>query len=372
MKMTGIIFSEIYNDGLNAFTADRNMGAIPFGGRYRLVDFVLSNMVNSGITNVGVLAMQHYHSLMGHLANSQEWDLNRKNGGLLILPPFATESHDHNLNGKLDELRNALDYLQDSTTPYVLLADAHVICNMDYRPVLESHIASGRDLTIVATKEDGTVTEPYFSVLQTDDHHNVTAFLRDCPARAGEYANMNLYVMGREKLIQLIRECTAKGLYHLERDFIQARFNRGELSINLYEFDDVVLRIRSVEEYFRNNLALIDEDVSNALFRSDRPIYTRVNDEVPTFYGLNCQVSGCIIADGCIVDGSAEHSVISRGARIGKNASIKNCIILQGGVVGEGAELENVVVDKWATVTSGSKLKGLLSAPVIIRKGATV
>lgn len=372
MNMTGIIFSEIHNGGLDAFTQDRNMGALPFGGRYRLIDFALSNMVNSGITNVGVLAMQRYHSLMDHLSNSQEWDLNRKNGGLLIIPPYSAESHDHNLNGKLDELRNALDYLQDATTPYVLLADAHVVCNMDYRPVLESHIASGCDVTIVATKEDGTATEPFFSVLHTDGDGKVTAFLRDYQAKAGDYANMNVYVMGRERLIELIRECAARGLYHLERDFIQAHFNRGSLSINLYEYSGVVLRVRNVEEYFRCNLALTNEETSKALFRRSAPIYTHVNDEVPTYYGMDCSVSGCIIADGCIVEGCAENSVISRGVRIGKGAVVKNCVIMQGSVVGEGAVLENVMVDKWATITAGSKLKGLPTAPVTIRKGATV
>jgi len=372
MKMTGIIFSEIYNGDLDAFTSDRNMGAIPFGGRYRLVDFVLSNMVNSGITNVGVLAKQHYHSLMDHLANTQEWDLNRKNGGLLIIPPFATESYNQNLHGKLDELRNALDYLQDSTSPYILLADAHVVCNMDYRPVLESHIASSCDLTVVATREDGTKPEPFFTVLQADENKNVTGVLRDCPARAGDYADMNVYIIGREKLIDVVRECTARGFYHLERDFIQAHFNRGALSINLYEFNDAVLRIRSEEEYFSNCLSLTDEAVGNSLFRPDRPIYTRVNDEVPTYYGTNCHVSGCIIADGCVVDGCAQHSVLSRGVRIGKGAVIKNCIIMQGSVIGEGATLENVIVDKWATVSADRDLKGLPSAPVIIRKGATV
>lgn len=372
MKMTGIIFSEIYGDELNTFTLDRNMAAIPFGGRYRLVDFTLSNMVNSGITNVGVLAKQHYHSLMDHLANSQEWDLNRKNGGLLILPPFATESYNHSLKGKLDELRNALDYLQDSTTPYVLMANAHVICNMDYRPVLEAHIASGCDITIVATKEDGSAAVPFDSVMQADENGRATSYAMNYYAKSGDYAGMDMYIISREKLIDIVRECTARGFYHFERDFIQAQFNRGELSINIYEFSDVVLRIRNVPEYFRNCLSLIDEKVSSALFRPARPIYTRVNDEVPTFYGLDCQVSGCIIADGCIIDGSTENSVLSRGVRIGKGAVIKNCIIMQGSVVGEGAELENVVVDKWATITAGSKLKGLESAPVIIRKGVTV
>ena len=317
MKMTGIIFSELYNDELNEFTHDRNMAAIPFGGRYRLVDFTLSNMVNSGITNVGVLAKQHYHSLMDHLANSQEWDLNRKNGGLLILPPFATENFNQAHRGKLDELRNALDYLQDATTPYVLIADAHVLYNMDYRPALEAHINSGCDITIVATQEDGSCTDPFTSVMKVDGSNQVTSYALDYVARNGDYAGMGVYIIDREKLIGIIREYTARGAYHMERDFIQHQFNRGELSINVYKFDGVVLRIRNVAEYFKNNLSLTDAGVSNALFRPDAPVYTRVNDEVPTYYGMNCQVSGCIIADGCIIEGSAEHCVLSRGVRIG-------------------------------------------------------
>lgn len=372
MKMTGIIFSEIYGDELNAFTLDRNMAAIPFGGRYRMVDFTLSNMVNSGITSVGVLAKQHYQSLMAHLANAQEWDLNRKKGGLRILPPFAAESYNHNLKGKLDELRNALDYLQNSTSPYVLMANANIICNMDYRPVLEAHIASGCDITIAATREDGSAKAPFGTIMQADESGRATSYALNDTARTGDWAGMELYVISREKLISIVRECTARGYYHFERDFIQTQFNCGNLSINVYPFHDVVLRIRNVPEYFQSNLSLVDERISASLFRPSRPIYTRVNDEVPTFYGLDCQVSGCIIADGCSIDGNAENSVISRGVRIGKGAVVKNCIIMQGSVVGEGAELENVVVDKWTTITPGSKLKGADTAPVIIRKGAVV
>lgn len=372
MNMTGIIFSEIYSDELNEFTHDRNMAAIPFGGRYRLIDFTLSNMVNSGITNIGVLAKQHYHSLMDHLSKSQEWDLNRKNGGLLILPPFATESINQSHRGKLDELRNALDYLQDADTPYVLLADAHVICNMDYRPALEAHINSGCDITIVATQEDGSCTTPFSSVMKADSENRVTSYAMNYPAKAGDYASMGIYIIDREKLIHIVREYTARGAYHLERDFIQSRFNHGDLSINIYKFDDVVLRIRNASEYFTSNLALTNADIGHAIFRSDAPVYTRVNDEVPTYYGTECQVSGCIIADGCVIEGTADHCVLSRGVHIGKGAVVKDCIIMQGSVVGEGAVLENVAVDKWATISAGTHLKGLPSTPVIIHKGVTV
>ena len=373
MNMTGIIFSELYAGELGTFTYDRNMAAIPFGGRYRLVDFVLSNMVNSGITNVGVLATQHYHSLMDHLNNAQQYDLNRKNGGLQLLPPFATENVGANNRGKLDDLRNALDYLETiTTTPYVLLADAYVVCNIDYRPALEAHIASGCDITMLATLEEEPSEENYVSVMRADAGHRVTSYALDCAAKPGDYASMGHMIISRELLINVIRDYTSRGIYDFLRDFIQHEFNRGRLTINLYEIDTKVLRIRDVNEYFQSSLAILDDEVSSALFRGDRPIHTRVTDEVPAYYGLEAQVDRAIIADGCFVDGSVENCVLSRGVKICKGAKVKNCVIMQGSVVGEGASLENVVVDKWVTVTNGAQLKGLVSNPVVIRKGVTV
>ena len=374
MKMTGIIFSEMYSDALNSFTQDRNMAAIPFGGRYRLVDFTLSNMVNSGILNVGVLVKQHYHSLMDHLSNSQEWDLNRKNGGLQLLPPFATQDgNTSGSRGKLDELRNALDYLETiASTPYVLLADAYVLCNIDYRAALEDHVASGCDITMLATKEMEDSQINFASVMKADSSHRVTAYALDCPAKPGDYASMGHMIISRELLINVIRDYTSRGIYDFLRDFIQHEFNRGRLSINLYEVGATVLRVRNVEEYFQSSLAILNDDVADSLFRGDRPIHTRATDEVPAYYGLECQVDRCVIADGCFVDGSVENSVLSRGVKIGKGAKVKNCVIMQGSVVGEGASLENVIVDKWVTVSGGAQLKGLDANPVVIRKGVTV
>ncbi len=373
MNMTGIIFSELYSDKLSSFTYDRNMAAIPFGGRYRMVDFVLSNMVNFGIANVGVLATQHYQSLMEHLNNAQQYDLNRKNGGLQILPPFATQNAGANHRGKMDDLRNALDYLETiSTTPYVLLADAYVVCNIDYRPALENHIASGADITMFGTLETEDSETSFNSVMRADNTRRVTSYALDCAAKAGEYASMGHMIISRELLTNAVRDYTSRGIYDLLRDFIQHEFNRGRLSINLYQVDDVVLRIRDVNEYFSSSLSIIDSEVGTPLFRGDRPIFTRVTDEVPAYYGMECEVSGSVIADGCMIEGRVENCVLSRSVKIGKGAVVKNCVIMQGSVVGEGASLENVVVDKWVNITGGAQLKGLASNPVVIRKGVTV
>lgn len=371
-KMMGIIFAEIYgSDELSALTHDRSMAAIPFGGRYRLVDFTLSNMVNSGINNIGVLVKQYYRSLMDHLASGQEWDLNRKNGGLHILPPYANESSSHSTVGKLDELRGALDLLRDSTEPYVLLTDASVVCSMDYRAALDAHIESGTDVTAVVFTADGTTATSYNYVFFPRDGKAAAFALDDVP-RAGDKIGIGTYIISREMLIETVTEMTAFGAYHFEREFMQRQLNAGHLSINLYDINCPVFFNRSVTEYMQNSLSLTDETVGNAIFRQDWPIYTRVNDEVPTYYGAGCSNSGCIIADGCVVEGAAEHSVLARGVKVGKGAKITNCVIMQGVTIGEGAVLDNVIVDKWATISAGAELKGLLTAPVIIRKGATV
>ena len=371
-NMLGIIFAEIYgSEELNALTYDRNMAAIPFGGRYRLVDFTLSNMVNSGVDNIGVLVKQHYRSLMDHLANGQEWDLNRKNGGLHVIPPYANESSAHSSIGKLDELRGALDLLIDSTEPYVLLSDANVVCSMDYRPVLEAHIASGADITAVTYTADGTSSAPFSYVYIPKDGKAAAFALNDVP-RTGNEIGIGTYIISREKLIEAVTEFTAFGAYHFERAFMQRQLNAGKLSINLYSIDCPVLFTRSVTEYLNNSLALTDESIGSAIFRPDWPIYTRVNDEVPTYYGTGCDISACIIADGCVVEGSAEHSVLARGVRVGKGARILNSVIMQGVTIGENAVLENVIIDKWAVISPNTELKGLASAPVIIRKGANI
>lgn len=370
--MIGILFAEIYgSDELGPLTHERSMAAVPFGGRYRLVDFSLSNMVNSGIRDVGVLVKQHYRSLMEHLATGQEWDLNRKNGGLHILPPYANESVSHRTTGKLDELRGALDLLQDSTESYVLLADANVVCNLDYRAALEAHIASGADLTAVTFVADGTTAEPYPYVFHAQGDQ-ASAFAISSVPKSGDHIGIGSYILSRRALIDVVTEMTALGAYHFEREFMQRRLNADELTIHLFDMEGPVLFTRSTTEYLENSLALTDERISRGILREDRPIYTRVNDEVPTYYGPDCGIAACIIADGCVIEGNAEHSVLARGVKVGKGASIKNSVIMQGVTIGEGAVLDHVIVDKWTTISAGAQLKGLSTAPVIIRKGASV
>lgn len=370
MKMIGIIFSNIYDNTLGELTKHRTVASVPFGGRYRLIDFVLSNMVNSGMTTVGIITKYHYQSLMDHLGTSSEWDLDRKNGGLFIIPPFADKSTEV-YKGKIEALYGALSFLKRADGDYVALSDSVNVCNIDYEDVLESHIKSGADITIVANKEK-EASEDRKILLETDENNLATEVIIDCIPTVNEYVGMGMFVIDRIKLIELVERCVAKGLYHFERDYLQPNFNSGNIKINVYEFKGVVLRNTSVASYFKNNFKLFDYDVRKNIFNPRAPIYTKVRDEAPAYYGKNSEVDDCLVADGCVINGKAEKCVIFRDVEIEEGASVKNSVIMQGVKIGKGSCIENVILDKDVEIGSERTLIGASNSPLIISKGEKI
>ncbi len=371
MKTAGLIFSEIYSDGLDQLTRNRTVASLPFGGRYRQIDFVLSNMVNSDITDIGVITKYNYKSLIDHLGSCQDWDLNRKRGGLMLIPPFLS-GNNGGYRGKVEELRAALTFLEDKKTDYVVLADADTICNIDFKSVVQAHVDSGRDITIVAAKmgeNDSNASELAFD---SSDGKNVSVVYLNYAARRGQYASLGMYVIRRELLIGKVLELAAMGLHHLERDFIQHGFNRKTITLGLYQFDRFFMRNRTIPEYYSNSLSMKEEWVRNELFRPEAPVYTTVRDEVPVYYGEDSVVSDCLIADGCKIYGAVENSVLFRGVVIERGAVVKNSIIMAGCVISAGAVVENAIIDKQATVTERRRITGAPHSPIIISKGEII
>ncbi|MBQ4065465.1 MAG: glucose-1-phosphate adenylyltransferase subunit GlgD [Clostridia bacterium] len=368
MKITGLIFSGMYNDGLDYLTRNRTVASLPFGGRYRQIDFVLSNMVNSGIQNIGVITKYNYQSLMTHLGSCQDWDLNRKRGGLTILPPFGT-GNSGGYRGKIEELRAALPYLSQQDTEFVVLTDTDTICSIDFRDVVEAHVESEADITVIAARAyepDASTSELVFDSL---DGKTAESIYLNYAARGGQYTSLGMYVIRRELLIEKVTALAARGFYHLERDFIQQGFNRDGLKLGLYRFDRLAMKNRNILEYYHNSLKMKDETVRNEIFRPAAPIYTTVRDEVPTYYGSDSEVTDCLIADGCRIYGKADNSVLFRGVIIEKNAVVRNSVIMAGCVIREGAMVENAIIDKEATVSSLRKIVGAPSSPMIVQKG---
>lgn len=368
MNISGLILSGIYSDGLDVLTSHRTVASLPFGGRYRQIDFIMSNMVNSDINDIGVITKYNYQSLLDHLGTFQAWDLNRKRGGLKLIPPFVS-SETGSYRGKIEELRAALPYLKSLHSDFVILADTNTICNINLKTVVELHLESGRDVTIVSTQikqDDLTPSELVFNVSPSGEVQNI--FLNYC-ATAGQYLSDGIYVFNRRFLIAQVEKYAAMGFYHLERDLLQQGFNTKTLSVGIYPFVGKVLKNRTIPEYFRNALSLTDPAVRDVLFNPARPIYTTVRDEVPTYYGPESRVSACVIADGCSIKGTAKNSVISRGVTIEKGATVCNSIIMDGCMVRSGAIIENAILDKNVEVLGSAEICGSPSSPAIVGKG---
>lgn len=372
MKAMGIVFSNIYDGSLRELTSVRTVASLPFGGRYRQIDFVLSNLSHTGIYNIGVITKYNYRSLMDHLGSCAEWDLNRKNEGLVFLPPFASGNMAGVYKGKLEALYSAQSFLQKPGYDFVVICDSTVLCNIDYRAAIEQHVKTKADITVIASPGTDKDHRKMPLVMKAGRQGKVTELLVDAPARKGYQAGMGMFIINREKLLLEIEEAYSKGYTHLERDLIQKKFNSGEWKVYTHLFRGVVLRNQDIAGYYENNMALLREDVRKGLFQPDRAIYTKVRDEAPTYYAPGSEVSDCILADGCIIRGSVERSVLFRGVEIEEGAQVKGCILMQGARVGKGAKLECVILDKDVVVTPGAELKGTPAHTVIVQKGETV
>ena len=368
MRVMGIIFA---NDvAVDALTEKRAMASLPFGSRYRQVDFHLSNLAAAGIRHVGIVSRSNYQSLMNHVGSGEEWGLELDDGGLEFLTPFAL-GNDDRYRGKLENLNAVLDFLKYAHDDYVVLTDSSIITNLDVADIVKSHIASGKELTVVA-KPGVANGKKELDLAIKMENDTITDMLVSYPAPEGYLASMDLFVCGREWLINKVTEFVAHDKYHMDRDLVLGQWNAGTISLNVYRYEGVALYNESTAEYFANSMALLNKNVRDGLFRAHHPIYTKVRDRVPTSYGEDCEIENCLVADGCILEGEAEDSVLFRDVTIEKGAEVENCVLMNKAFIGEGSELKYVILDKDVTISAGTKLIGTPSAPVIIKRGETV
>jgi len=370
MNVMGIVFA---NDAtLDALTTKRTMASLPFGGRYRQVDFALSNLAFAGVRHVGIISRHNYQSLMNHIGSGEEWGLELEEGGLEFLTPYAMSNID-NYRGKLESLYSALSFLKvGSNDEYVIMTDSAVLSNIDMTKVLDSHIASGRDITIVTKNGIANGTKQLDLALKLDKNGEVEDIAVDYAAPADYVASMDIFVLSKNWLIHQVQEHIARNRYHMDRDLVLGLWQKGQLSINVYPFEGVALFNESVEEYFCNSLSIIEKDVRHDLFNGNHPIYTKVRDRVPSYYGEDCKIDNCIVADGCMLEGKSQHSILFRQVTIAAGATVENCVIMNDSVIGEGAELKYAILDKDVVVRPSAKLIGTPNAPVIIKRGEIV
>ncbi len=368
----GIIYTGEKDSFLRELTAMRAVAAVPVAGRYRVIDFLVSSFVNSDIPNVGVVMQKNYHSLMDHLGSGKEWDLHGKTDGLFILPPFLTADNNGQYPGSLDALHANLGYIRRSRQEYVLLCNSLIVFNADFRGMVKSYEQSSADVCMMYSKNPDLQRSEYGAYLDIDESGMIVDVEID-PTKP-RYANTALEVtlMKKDLLINLIDQGVSHGYHDLMRDVFQRMIRDAGLRVAGYEYKKPCYRMDSIQSYFTFNLDMIKPDIRNNLFSEDRPVYTKLRDEMPARYLEHANVSGSIVADGCIVDAKVTNSVLFRGVRIGKGAKIKNCIIMQDSVIEENAELENCILDKQAHIKAGGKLIGPPTYPIVISKNMTI
>lgn len=376
MKNTlGIIIGFDGNNDLRELSEHRPVASVPFGGRYRVIDFMMSNLVNSGCYQVAVLMRDKYQSLLDHLGSGKDWDLSRKRGGMFLLPPnaFAPKSSPlvtENYRTSLEALGSISDMLNKNKSEHVLICSADIVANIPLDEVMKEHKKSEADVTIVCTKNpEGGAFDMFLGLSprhEVEDIRNGDNMGGKC-----KYKSMGIYIMKRKYLQSLLSDCVTHNLRSFERDAMQHVFKRGD-KVHGYVFDKYSAKIENVKGYFSASMDMLDKDIRDQVFLKNRPILTKIYDEAPTYYGEDAEVSDSLIADGSRIEGTVENSIIFRGCTIAKDAIVKDSIVLPNSSIGEGVELSYVVTDKGVTVRENRKMMGGATYPVAIAKNATV
>ncbi|MCR5678301.1 MAG: glucose-1-phosphate adenylyltransferase subunit GlgD [Agathobacter sp.] len=371
----GIIFPNSYDSLIPELASERSMASIPFAGRYRLCDFMISCMVHAGISNISLVVRNNYHSLMDHLGSGREWDLARKKGGLNIFPPYAQK----NLkvyNGRIEALESIKGFLETQHEKYVVMADANMALNIDFKDLIREHMESGADLSMVYRKQEiphallypNSNFHEFYYTFDIENQRVRKIFVN--PRETGiQNFSFNMFVIEREMLVRMIDEAYVHGYTFFTRDIIARHV--GDMNVHAYEYTGYAAQINSVKSYFEENMRLLDEENLNQLFRGNS-IYTKVRDDNPTRYINGSKVKNCLVSDGCIIEGEIENCVLFRGVKIKKGATVKNCVIFQDTVVGENSHLEYIITDKNVTISPNKYLSGNDSFQVYVAKGQTV
>ncbi len=369
MSAMGIIFASDKEVKLNELTIHRTTASLPFGGRYRLIDFALSNFVNSGITKIGIIARNNYNSLMDHIRMGRDWDLNRKNSGIAVLPPFVHSTSSQVYKGKIEALYSNMSFLKDSKEEYVFIVNGNVAANVDFEKAIEKYEKEQADILVFTARMNYANSRRV--TVSTDDKDRITdVLITDSFSGAERVVGLNCYLVKKDLLCRLIEEAYARSQVDFEKDILQANVNT--LKLISYHLDDFVAVIDDVKSYYYSSMRLLDKRVRIDLFKRNGDILTKVKDSSPTVYGEGAKVKNSLVADGCVIEGTVENSILFRGVKVGKGAYIKNSIVMEDGQVGSDAKLAYVITDKDVTVSSGRSLSGFETYPIVIVKGKTV
>ncbi|MFD1336780.1 glucose-1-phosphate adenylyltransferase subunit GlgD [Oceanobacillus iheyensis] len=362
-RMMGLVNLEHEHHLLNELAYFRNPASIPFGGRYRLIDFTLSNMVNSSIQEVAIFVRNKYRSLLDHIGTGENWELDRRNGGLFILPPDWNDPTDRS-RGDLKFFHNNRDYFNRSNSKYVLISGSQFISNTDYKEALEQHIKEQADVTLITVREEELSKEHESNLrVECDYIHRVQALTND---KSNPEIFTGVYIINKDLLIELVDNCIA---YHKDHFFHTAIMEKlGDLRVFRFRQEGYHAFINSVESFYKHNMKLLQEDSYQQLFLNNHFVRTKISNNAPVKYGEKAEVVNTLVANGCKVNGCIEGSILFRGVQLHEGATVKNSIIMQRCTIGSGVHLENVILDKDVVVTTGQRIIGSKEKPYVVAK----
>ncbi|QNK55490.1 glucose-1-phosphate adenylyltransferase subunit GlgD [Paenibacillus sp. PAMC21692] len=363
-RILGVINLIHENDELGPLTQGRCLATVPFGAKYRLIDFALSSMVNSGISKVAVFAHTKYRSLMDHLGSGKHWDLQHRQSGLFILPPLTDDLLEVS-RGDLYHFYQQRDYFNRSSLDYIVIARSHMVCNIDFERVLAYHQEQEADITVVCKEHDGPALGKSRKV-KLDADGRVTEIQEHFGRLESNISSMEMYIMRKDLLMDLVETSLAQGQDHLVRHAIFSRL--GQLRVFGYRHEGYLGVVNTLASYYQHSMNLLDQNVWKELFFMPGPVYTKVKDEPPTRYSAGSRVTGSLIANGCRIEGTVENSVIFRGVHVEKGAVVKDSIIMQNGYVGQGSFVQYSIMDKDVRVEAGRDIRGAGASPFMAAK----
>lgn len=363
----GIINLDENEERIMELTRNRPLASIPFAGRYRIIDFILSNMTNSGIKNIGIFAKNKSRSLIDHLNNGRPWDLYRKRDGLRVFN-FSDEDNVYN---DINTFGDNLEFFKFSNQEYVILAPSYMICNIDFKEVSKYHEESENDITIIY-KKINNAKENFLNceVINIDSENNIISVGKNIGSEKEANICMEMFIMKKQMFMDIVFECTKSGRYKKVKKCIYNSLDK--LNVKAYEFKGYLSCINSLNAYFKANMDLLNSRFNSELFNENRPIYTKSKDEGPTRYTKDSKVVNSIISNGCIIEGNVENAIICRRVHIEKGASLNNCIVLPNCVIGKNSKLTNVITDRYAYIVKGEELRGAKNFPLVIEKNSRV
>ena len=376
MTAAGLIFANIHDQSIPELTRVRSMASVPFGCRYRLIDFTLSNMVNSDINRIGLITHYNYQSLLDHIGTGKDWDLARRSGGIKLIPPNITaydQATAGNATHRLEALFGAKDFIARCNEDCFVLSDCDIICNIDLSEVIEAHAATGADITFVTKRVDASTMHlaEQVSIITADESGAVTDFTRSQPTEGLINLYTNIMVVSRGYLLTVLANAAAHGQRSFFSDVIVPSL--GTANYRVYEYDGWYAYIGSLEGYFASSMDMLTQEAREGLFGvKNRPVLTKVRNSAPTKYKEGADVKNSFIADGCVIEGTVENSILFRGVKVGKGTVVKNSILMQDTYTGSDVTLNCVITDKDVTIRDGRHLSGHETMPFFVGKGASV